>query len=295
MTDQRRAVLYALAAVMLWSTVATAFKLSLQYLSTIELLLYSTLFSTLLLGLILLQQGKIQQVFSCSKKEYLLSILLGFLSPFLYYLILFEAYDRLPAQQAQPINYTWAIMLSLLSVSLLKHKISSQQWLALIISYLGVVVISTEGKPLELNFTDSFGVFLALISTVIWSLYWIYNTKDQRDPVVALFVNFICSLPFMLAYYFFIETPRIIPIEGVLGAAYIGIFEMGVSFVLWLFAMRLTDNTAKISNLIFLSPFVSLIFIHFILGEHIVPATFVGLILIVSGLLVQRYKTSAKV
>lgn len=295
MTDQRRAIFYALAAVMLWSTVATAFKLSLQHLSTIELLVYSTFFSTLLLGVILLKQGKFRLAFACTKKEYLLSILLGFLSPFLYYLILFEAYDRLPAQQAQPINYTWAIMLSLLSVPLLKHKISSQQWLALIISYLGVVIISTEGKPLELNFTDSFGVFLALISTVVWSLYWIYNTKDKRDPVVALFVNFICSLPFMMAYYFITETPRIIPIEGVLGAAYIGIFEMGISFVLWLFAMKLTDNTARISNLIFLSPFVSLIFIHFILGEHIVPATFVGLILIVSGLLVQRYKSSEQV
>ncbi len=290
MPDQRRAVFFALTAVMFWSTVATAFKLSLQYLSTIELLLYSTFFSTLVLGLILVWQGKFKLVFKSTRKDFLLSVLLGFLSPFLYYLILFEAYDRLPAQQAQPINYTWAIMLSLLSVPLLKHKISAQQWLALVISYLGVVVISTEGKPLELNFTDSFGVILALVSTVVWSLYWIFNTRDHRDPVVGLFVNFICSLPFMLVYYLLMETPRVIPLEGVLGAAYVGLFEMGICFVLWLLAMKLTDNTARISNLIFLSPFLSLIFIHFILGEHIVTGTFVGLMLIVSGLLVQRYK-----
>lgn len=290
MTDQRRAIYFALTAVLLWSTVATAFKLSLQYLSTIELLLYSTLFSTLVLAIILIQQGKFQLIFKCSRNEYLLSILLGFLSPFLYYLILFEAYDLLPAQQAQPINYTWAIMLSVLSVPLLKHKISKQQWLALIISYLGVVVISTEGKPLELNFTDPFGVFLALVSTVIWSLYWIYNTRDHRDPVVGLFVNFIFSLPFMLTYYFLTEEVRVIPFEGVLGAAYVGLFEMGICFVFWLMAMKLTDNTARISNLIFLSPFLSLIFIHFILGEHIVTGTLVGLMLIVTGLIFQRYK-----
>ncbi len=295
MTEQHRAVLYALTAVLFWSTVATAFKLSLQYLSTIELLLYSTFFSTAVLAVILIQQGKFQQVFKSTKQDFLLSIVLGFLSPFLYYLILFEAYERLPAQQAQPINYTWAIMLSLLSVPLLKHKISRNQWLALIISYLGVVVISTEGKLLQLNFTDSFGVILALVSTVIWSLYWIFNTRDHRDPVVGLFINFICSLPFMLIYYFVMETPRIIPIEGILGAAYVGLFEMGICFVLWLLAMKLTDNTASISNLIFLSPFLSLVFIHFILAENIVPSTFIGLVLIVGGLLVQRYNPKKSV
>lgn len=290
MTDQRRAIMYALTAVLLWSTVATAFKLSLIHLTPVELLLYATLFSTLVLGIILIQQGNFRLAFQCSWKEYRLSILLGFLSPFLYYLILFKAYDLLPAQQAQPINYTWAITLSLLSVPLLKHKIHWQQWLALIISYMGVIVISTEGRPFDLEFTNPFGVLLALLSTVVWSLYWIYNTRDQRDPVVGLFVNFLCSLPFILIYYLVTEGFRMVPLEGILGAAYVGLFEMGVCFVLWLMAMKLTDNTARISNLIFLSPFLSLLFIHFILGEHIVAGTFIGLILIVSGLLCQRLK-----
>jgi drug/metabolite transporter (DMT)-like permease len=57
-----------------------------------------------------------------------------------------------------------------------------------------------------------------------------------------------------------------------------------------LMAMKLTDNTARISNLIFLSPFLSLIFIHFLLGEKILFATFIGLILIILGLCCQRIK-----
>ena len=269
---------------------ATAFKLSLRSFSPIELLLYSSFFSTLVIGAILCYQGKFNLVFQCSRKEYLLSVFLGLLSPFLYYLILFKAYDLLPAQQVQPINYTWAITLSLLSVPLLKQKIRWQQWLALVISYCGVVVISTEGKPFSLHFTDPFGVALALISTVIWALYWIFNTRDKRDPVVGLFVNFCFSFPFILVYYLLSSELRIPPINGLLGAAYVGVFEMGICFVFWLLAMKLTDNTARISNLIFLSPFLSLIFIHFLLGEDILPATFIGLTLIVLGLLCQRIK-----
>lgn len=292
MTRQQRAILLAFITVMLWSTVATAFKLSLRFITPVELLLYSTLFSTLVLAVILQFQGKLRLVLGCTGREYRLSLLLGFLNPFLYYLILFKAYDLLPAQQAQPINYTWAITLSLLSVPLLKHRIGVQHWLALVVSYIGVLVISTEGKPLELHFTDPFGVFLALVSTIVWALYWIYNTRDQRDPVVGLFVNFVFSIPFILTYYLLLEEVRIIPLQGLLGSAYVGLFEMGVCFVLWLMAMKLTDNAARISNLIFLSPFLSLIFIHFILGERILAGTFVGLVLIIIGLIIQQYRTT---
>ena len=63
---------------------------------------------------------------------------------------------------------------------------------------------------------------------------------------------------------------------------------MGVSFVLWLSAMRLTTNTARIGNLIFLSPFLSLLLIHLILGESIHATTFMGLALILCGNLVQK-------
>ncbi len=290
MNNQQRAFTYGLGAVLPWSTVATAFKLSLQYLNPIELLLYSCAFATLLLGIILTYQGKLRLILKCSRQEYILSILLGFMSPFLYYLILFKAYELLPAQQAQPLNYTWAITLSLLAVPLLKQKVNRQQWLALIISYTGVIIISTEGKLLSLEFTSPLGVTIALFSTIIWSLYWIYNTRDTRDPLVALFLNFTFSAPFIIGYYMLTTELRLPPLAGVFGALYIGIIEMGFCFILWLVAMKLTDSTAKISNLIFLSPLLSLFLIHFIVGEEIIPATFIGLIFIVVGLLCQRIK-----
>lgn len=290
MNQQRKALLFGLLAVLLWSTVATAFKLSLRHFSPIELLLYSGVFSTLLLGGILWYQGKLKLALQCSRQEYLLSVIMGLLSPFLYYLILFKAYDLLPAQQAQPLNYTWAIVLSLLAVPLLGQQIRWQQWLALFVSYAGVVVISTEGDLLGLQFTSPLGVALALISTVIWSLYWIFNTRDGRDPIVALFVNFLFSFPFVFVYYLATSDIRRPPLEGLIGAAYIGLFEMGACFVFWLMAMKLTDNTARISNLIFLSPFLSLVFIYYLLGEKILISTFVGLILIVAGLLCQRIR-----
>ena len=291
MDDQKKAYIYGITTVLFWSTVASAFKLSLRYLDYIQLLLYSSIVSILVLAVLLILQGKFRLIFSCSRKQYVRSVALGFLNPFLYYTILFKAYDLLPAQEAQPLNYTWAITLALLSIPLLKQKIGKKDIVAAFVCYSGVVVISTHGDPISFRFSDPFGVALALISTVIWALYWIYNTKDDRDPVVALLLNFLFGLPFVVAFCLFFSEISVSNIYGLLGAIYVGVFEMGITFVLWLSALKLSENTAKVGNLIFISPFLSLVFIHFLVGEDILASTFIGLILIVAGLLIQQLKS----
>jgi drug/metabolite transporter (DMT)-like permease len=288
MTNQRRAYAFGLATVLLWSTVATAFKLTLRYLEPVQLLLYAHATSIVVLVAILAAQRNLHALVATTRRQALRSLGLGLLNPFLYYLVLFEAYDRLPAQEAQPLNYTWAITLSLLSIPLLKQKIAARDLVAAVVSYAGVVVISTRGDVLSLRFSDSTGVALALGSTVIWSLYWIYNTRDDRDPVVALLASFLCGFPFVAAACLLLSTPWVTSPHGLAGAVYVGLFEMGITFVLWLKALRLSDNTARVSQLIFLSPFLSLVFIHFGVGEPILASTYVGLCLIVVGLLVRK-------
>ena len=112
---------------------------------------------------------------------------------------------------------------------------------------------------------------------------------SKRDPAVGLFLNFLFGLAPILAVYFFWHGARVPPIWGLVGATYVGAFEMGITFLLWLTALKLTDNTAKVGNLIFLSPFLSLIFIRFVVGETIRESSVIGLGLIIGGLLLQRY------
>jgi drug/metabolite transporter (DMT)-like permease len=198
----------------------------------------------------------------------------------------------LPAQEAQAINYTWALMLAFLSVIFLKQKLTIKDILAGIICYFGVLIISTKGEPFSLNFSNMDGVLLALLSTVLWSMYWIINTKQKADPIVGLFSNFLVSLPIIIIY-FLITQPLVLPdIKGILAASYVGLFEMGITFFFWLKAMQSATSTAKIANLIFISPFISLIFIYFIVGEQIYISTIVGLSTIILGLILQQFKSS---
>ncbi|WP_246019541.1 DMT family transporter [Corallincola spongiicola] len=288
--DPARAVLFALTAVLLWSTVATAFKWSLQTLSPAQLVFLAALFSTLFLGIVVGWQKKLHLLFSTFLQRPLQFALLGAINPCLYYWVLFEAYDRLPAQQAQTLNYTWAITLTLLSVPLLKHRVTRPQWLGAALGYFGAVIIATRGDLLALQFDSTLGVLLALTSTLLWSIYWIFNARHQADPVVSLLLCFIIGTPWcaVLAGYQGALWPD--DWRGWLGAAYVGLFEMGITFILWLTALRLTDSAARVGNLIFLSPFLSLLFIYGLLGEAIHPATYIGLAFIVCGVLAQQWR-----
>ena len=289
MEKQKQAYAYAITAVLFWSTVASAFKVSLRYLDFLQLLFFASIVSIVILFLILLIQNKLNLFREYSGKDYLHSVMLGFLNPFLYYVVLFKAYSLLPAQEAQPLNYTWSIMLVLLSIPLLKQKIRFKSILAILVSYFGVFIIATRGDIWGFTFTNLNGVLLALGSAVIWALFWIYNIKDKRDEVAKLFLNFSFGFIFILISIMLSSRMRVPAMAGLMGATYVGIFEMGITFVFWLKALKLSKTTAQVSNLIYLSPFLSLVLIHLIVGEKILLSTIIGLAFIVTGIMIQQY------
>ena len=288
LSRRTRAYAYALTAVLLWSTVASAFKLTLRYLSPLTLLLYASGASALCLLAVLVAQRKVPLLLQSRGKALARSAALGLLNPFLYYLVLFHAYDRLPAQEAQPLNYTWPVVLTLLSAPLLRQAVRGKDILALLVSFSGVLVISTRGDLRALEFSDPPGVALAVGSAFLWALYWLFNLRDSRDPVVKLFLNFLFGLPAVAILALLTGHRLSPPLPGLIGALYVGLFEMGITFVIWLKALSLADRTAQVNILIYLTPFLSLVFIHFVVGEPILPSTLTGLLLIVAGILLQR-------
>tara|TARA_B110000503_G_scaffold101905_1_gene152199 strand:+ start:1895 stop:2773 length:879 start_codon:yes stop_codon:yes gene_type:complete len=291
MSNESKAVAYAMAAILLWSTVATAFKIALQYHSVIGLLTGASLTSVLVLMAILFAQGKLLQAVRSFPSNLRSALLLGSLNPVLYYLVLFEAYRRLPAQVAQPVNYTWAITLALLSVPILKHRLTRRDLWGLLLGYSGVVVISVAGKEVT-GSLDYWGLALAIFSTLLWAGFWLLNTqKNNLDPIIGLFHNFLVSLPILGLLIWFVPPPPIQwELMSIVSLVYVGLFEMGITFVFWQMALMHTGNAARLGTLIFLSPLISLFLIHLVLKEPLQLATFLGLALIIAGVISSRRK-----
>ncbi|MEE9463600.1 MAG: DMT family transporter [Bacteroidales bacterium] len=290
MTDQRKAYLYAGIAIFFWSTVASAFKVGLQHINFIQFLFFASWTSLFILLIINLFRGNLKQVRSLEKKDIAFSALMGALSPFAYYLVLFKAYEILPAQVAQPLNMVWPIVLVFLSVILLKQKISSKSFIALFISFIGVYFISSQGEPGVLAFKEPLGVMLAAGSSLIWSLYWIYNVKKGMNETLQLLLNFFFASVYITLFILIFNDFRNLDMTGITLAVYAGIFEMGITFILWIKAMKLTASNDKISNLVYIAPFLSLVFIHYFVGETIYVTSLIGLSLIVVGILIEKLR-----
>jgi drug/metabolite transporter (DMT)-like permease len=292
MEKTRKSFIFALIAILFWATVPTAFKLSLKELNILTMLMIASVTSAVVLFAVIAGGKKIDLILKSTWKELLNSALLGLINPFIYYIILLKAYQLLPAQVAQPLNMIWPIILVFLSVPILGQKIKTKSFIALFISFAGVYVISTQGNLFGAGHADIKGVMLATGSSLFWALYFILNVKDKRDEAVKLFLNFLFGSIY-LAITLLITKEWYVPdnwTNGVLAAVYVGIFEMGITFLFWLKALQMAESTDKVSNLVYLAPFFSLIFVHFILHEPVYYTTLAGLLLIISGIWLQNRK-----
>lgn len=293
--NQRRAILLGLSAVACWATVATAFKLALAELSPRQVVLLASMVSVLVFALVISWQRRWGEALQLIKQRRLHYTLLGTLNPAIYYLVLFMAYAQLPAQQAQAINYSWAMAYSLLAIPVLGQRLNRRDLIALSLAYAGVVVIATGGEW-SFSQTNWVGVGLALLSTLLWAGYWLLNTKNSDPPTLALFWCFSCGTAVLLLAE--VLWPQVWPawstaLVSYPAALYVGVFEMGVTFLLWLHALRVAEKAAQISALIFLSPIASLALIWWILGEPISLTTYLGLGAILCGLYLQRGSATA--
>ena len=325
--SERSALGFAAAAVLLWSTVATAFKLALFGLDPLDLLCLSVMVSWAALGAALLRRrfsarrsgalsgdpsGAGSAVHSadasevgsdvhsadvsgaCSggglgsfRKEVLIAGMLGILNPILYYWILFTAYDRLPAQIAQPLNYTWPLFLALLALPINGRGPTRLETAGILISLAGVVLIARPGGGVTAS-ADLFGVLLAMGSGVIWALYWLIGNRLAMDGALRLFIGFSAAV--IPAFILWAARGFILPgsLSAGLAAVWAGLFEMGLTFLFWDAALQRTARPARIGNLVYIGPFISLIWIALVLEEPIHPLTIVGLAVIVLGILAGR-------
>ena len=292
MKRDSKALISALTAVLLWSTVATAFKIALKELSPLDMLLLSCIWSALALGAVL--RFKEPSGFRISGRQFRFFLLGALLNPVTYYLILFKSYDLLPAQVAQPLNYTWPLMLVLLSIPFLGKKPRIMDIVSLFICFGGVLLVSSGGRSAGSDGGYSkTGMALALFSAVFWAAFWLSAQKREEQEETRLFWNFALAVPLLLVLKLFLSPglPSISP-GALLSTAWIGLFEMGITFLFWGRALKLSSHPARIGSLVYISPFLSLLWISIILQEKIVSATIIGLAVIVGGILVKGIRVS---
>ena len=286
MTREQQSLAFGLAAVALWSTVATAFKLALEHFSPVQLLWVASLISAATFWIAAIATGSTRLM----PADRWWAVVLGLINPLAYYVLLFEAYDRLPAQIAQPINYTWAVMMALLAVPLLGQKLSARAWCGIVLAYVGVVILI---NPFSANVDQlsTVGLALALASTILWAIYWIANTRTRSNPIALMAWSFTAALPPLGALCWWWDGWPALELAALPYALWVGLVEMGITFLLWQQALKRSTQVGRTSQLIFLSPFLSLFLIAAFLGETIAATSVAGLVVIVCGVVLTQARS----
>lgn len=287
--SETQATLLALAAVALWSTVATGFKLGLNVMTPLQMLLVGSVISTALFVVV-----AARTLPRLTLADWRLAALLGLINPGVYYLVLFEAYNRLPAQIAQPLNYTWAITLALLAVPILGQTLTRRAVVGMLISYAGVVLLVSRPGASAVAELDALGVILALLSTLLWALYWLINTRSRAPATAMMAASFLIGTTTLLALAALTGDWPTASWDTLRYGAWVGLIEMGITFLLWQQALKRTRQSGRIAQLIFISPFLSLLMINSVLGEAVHWSAMAALVLIVAGLVLANANQRAR-
>ena len=282
----KKSYFYALVSVFFWSTTTTVSKLLLHSISTMQVLAVSSVFATLFLLMVNVFKGNLKQLKSYQPRDYLVLVGVGFLGMFLFRMLLFFGVARMLASQAMIVNYLWPIMAVLASCVILREKLTVRKAIAVVMSFLGVVIVTTGGSAAGLSGSDLTGTVLVAVAAVFYGLFVAINKRLQYDSFVSMmFYNAVAAICAILGTLFSGET-LLLTLSQNLGLVWVGVCNTAIGFVAWDLAMK-TGDTAKVANLAYITPFLSLVVAYFLLGDPITIWSVGGLTVIVAGILLQ--------
>lgn len=286
----KREYMYAGTAILCWSTVATISKLLLNNLNSIQVLWVSALLAAVFLLVVNIVSGNIKGLKDYNAKDYIISILIGLPGTFLYYVFYYSGTDLMPASQAFIINYMWPMMSVVFACIILKEKMTVRKGIAIAVSFLGVCIV-TGGDMIQLNQTTIFGALMCIMGAVSYGLFTALNQKMHYEKSISMMLNYFMTF-ILTSIINIVNGDVFLPdFEQLLGFAWNGIFTMAIASTVWMLALE-SGKTAKISNLAYITPFLSLVWTSLFLKEEISVNSIIGLIVIVFGILIQLKGTS---
>ncbi len=280
--------IYAFTTVFIWATMAAIVKLLLSNMPNLQALSVSSAFAFLFLLLINAKSGKLKELKNYSTIDHIKIAGLGFLGLFLYSALYYYGLSQLTSQEACILNYLWPIMLVLFSCVILKEKMTLMKGFAMFCSFLGIIILST-GSTGAGNGNTALGIASCIIAAACYGLFSVLNKKADYDQSVSMMIIWLVVAVCSAILGLFTEEWN--AIEGIqwFGILWLGIVINAIAYLLWALALKGVKNTAKIANLAYLVPFLSLVVSAIVLKEEIKLRAFIALIFIIGGILIQNF------
>lgn len=197
----------------------------------------------------------------------------------------FAALMFIPLEQIQALHFIVPIIVTFLAVFFFKEKIRFARISALIIGLIGMLVMLRPGI-IEMNI----GVYMVLFSSLVWSFIIIITKFLSKNDSPITILTYQYSLVTFFSFFiviFFWEMPSSIIFLYTFLAALSGT----VLHLALIYSYKLVDLTL-IQPFTFLSLIWASLFGYYIFGEEPDIFTWLGAIIIFSGVLIIFYRES---
>jgi len=281
----KKTYFYAGVSIFCWSTVATTCKILLRELNNIQLLWMNSLIAGLFLLLLNICLGNFKKHKNYKLKDYFIMVAIGIPSTIFYYMFYYAGTDILPASQAFIINYLWPIMSVVFACIILREKFTAKKLIAIFISFFGVIVVM-GGDMNGFNGQMLLGVICCILGAVSYGIFTALNQKMNYNKSMTLMVSYFATFIFTTLINLINGDIFIPGTNQMLGFVWNGIFPVAIANTFWVMALE-NGKTEKISNLAYITPFLSLVWTYLFLDEAIKLNSLVGLIVIIFGILIQ--------
>lgn len=292
-SKEKLAYILVILTSLLWGSSATVGKIVLKNLSNFQILFYISFIAFVSLFIISWKKGSLNQVKSYTKRDYFNFAYMGFIGVFLYDIFFYGALMHAPAQEVFIVNYTWPVWVGIFSCILIKEKFSIKKAIAIGMGFVGIYLVVSKGKMnVAVEIGNMKGYAMALMGAVCYGIFSVLGKKHNYDKFLSMMFYYAFTFIYISIYlciFYYIPT---INFKEFLGLIWLGAFSGGIASVLWSLALKHGD-TFKMSNMIFLTPFISLIYTHFILGDRIYVSSFIGLLFIIIGILIEKLVNTA--
>ena len=290
----KKEYIYAIISVLLWSTTATVTKILLGNLDSMQILLLGSLFAVVFLFIINCIKGNLKEIRNYKLKDHFMIFVIGILGTFLYNLFLFLGINTMQASQAFIINYLWPIMTVVFACIFLKEKITIRKIIAIIISFIGVIIVSSNGNLLSIEKSNIIGTIYCILGAISYGLFSVLNKKQNYNKYTSMMLFYFSSFCISLIYVLLTKRIFVPETNQFLGLLWIGVFTKAIAFTTWALALEKGD-TARISNIAYITPFISLVWTSIILKEKLSIYSIIGLIIIILGIFIQMKNNKKEV
>ncbi|SEF61921.1 EamA domain-containing membrane protein RarD [Algoriphagus boritolerans DSM 17298 = JCM 18970] len=244
------------------------------HIPAIEIVWFRSVFSLIFTFVVL--RNKAISVFGNNKASLIIRGIVGSISLILFFYTL----QRIPLASAVTMQYLSPIFTTLLGIFILKEKVRPIQFLYFAMAFAGVLIIQGVDPRID-PLSAVMGIVSGLAAGVAYNM--IRKLKTSEHPLVIVFYFPLVTLPVAsIIMYFDWVMPQ--------GWDWVMLLWIGFctqSAQYFMTVAYQTGNLSRVSSLSYMGVLYALIFGFFLFGETFPLASYIGMALVLVGILLN--------